>query len=195
MFSGNKTPELCGSKMSVVDSRSTGFPAVKYRLQHIKCRFSGRKMPGFRQLDVKFPVVSYLVSNSKISCFRWQGTGFPAKQHRVGIPDVRESGNKMSGSRQKTLTLVLYVAGNLYIIMELAEGGDLLTYLRHGKLRHEQYVSVGPDGTLREQQALMVTDHSELMLFIWHIAKGMSHLESVKVRGEGEEGRSYQSDG
>ena len=66
--------------------------------------------------------------------------------------------------------------------MELAEGGDLLTYLRHGKLRHEQYVSVGPDGTLREQQALMVTDHSELMLFVWHIAKGMCHLESVKVR-------------
>ena len=66
--------------------------------------------------------------------------------------------------------------------MELAEGGDLLTHLRQGKLRHEQYVSVGPDGTLREQKALMVTDHSELMLFAWHIAKGMSHLESLKVR-------------
>ena len=72
--------------------------------------------------------------------------------------------------------------------MELAEGGDLLTYLRHGKLRHEQYVSVGPDGTLREQQALMVTDHSELMLFVWHIAKGMCHLENVKVRTAGADG-------
>ena len=69
--------------------------------------------------------------------------------------------------------------------MELAEGGDLLTHLRQGKLRHEQYVSVGPDGTLREQKALMVTDHSELMLFAWHIAKGMSHLESLKVRRVG----------
>ncbi|XP_070193884.1 fibroblast growth factor receptor 4-like [Littorina saxatilis] len=70
--------------------------------------------------------------------------------------------------------------GSLHIIMELAEQGDLLNYLRQGKLRHEQYVSVGPDGTLREQKALHVTDHYELMLFSWHIAKGMSHLESVK---------------
>ncbi|PVD24076.1 hypothetical protein C0Q70_14546 [Pomacea canaliculata] len=71
-------------------------------------------------------------------------------------------------------------AGNLYIIMELATGGDLLSYLRNQKLRHEQYVSVAPDGTVSEQKVLQVTTHSDLMLFAWHIARGMSHLESVK---------------
>ena len=68
--------------------------------------------------------------------------------------------------------------------MELAQDGDLLTYLRQGNLRHEQYVSVGPDGSLSEQQSVLVTEHSQLMLFAWHIARGMSHLESVKVNGE-----------
>lgn len=65
--------------------------------------------------------------------------------------------------------------------MELATGGDLLSYLRNQKLRHEQYVSVAPDGTVSEQKVLQVTTHSDLMLFAWHIARGMSHLESVKV--------------
>ncbi|KAL8614791.1 hypothetical protein ACOMHN_062834 [Nucella lapillus] len=70
--------------------------------------------------------------------------------------------------------------GVLHIIMELAEDGDLLTYLRQGKGRHEQYVSVGPDGSLREQQTVGVTVHQDLMLFAWHIAKGMTYLESLK---------------
>ncbi|KAK7503438.1 hypothetical protein BaRGS_00005359, partial [Batillaria attramentaria] len=70
--------------------------------------------------------------------------------------------------------------GNLHIIMELAEQGDLLTYLRNRKLWHEQYVSVAKDGTLSMQKAPQVTDHAELMMFAWHIARGMSHLEELK---------------
>lgn len=65
--------------------------------------------------------------------------------------------------------------------MELAEEGDLLTYLRNRKPHHEQYVSVAPDGTLTEQKVLQVTDRADLMLFAWHIARGMSHLENLKV--------------
>ncbi|CAL1533345.1 unnamed protein product [Lymnaea stagnalis] len=67
--------------------------------------------------------------------------------------------------------------GQYCIIMEYADLGDLLTYLKTECAFPLQYVSVGSDGLVVEQSAPKVEDNANLMMFAWQIAKGMRHLE------------------
>ncbi|NP_001232922.1 leucine-rich repeat receptor tyrosine kinase [Aplysia californica] len=67
--------------------------------------------------------------------------------------------------------------GQLCIVMEYAELGDLLSYLKHQCTFPLQYVRVGSDGLVVEQSAPRVEDNASLMVFAWQIAKGMGHLE------------------
>ncbi|BFZ08768.1 hypothetical protein BsWGS_11806 [Bradybaena similaris] len=72
----------------------------------------------------------------------------------------------------------VFYDGQLCIVMEYADLGDLLTYLKTQCAFPLQYVSVGSNGLVVEQSAPKVEDNRNHMMFAWQIAKGMSHLES-----------------
>lgn len=65
--------------------------------------------------------------------------------------------------------------------MEYAEMGNLLSYLKEKSAKLENYVSVSADGAIAEEKSRQITEETELMLFAWQIARGMAHLESLKV--------------
>ncbi|GFR81369.1 receptor protein-tyrosine kinase [Elysia marginata] len=67
--------------------------------------------------------------------------------------------------------------GQLCIVMEYAELGDLLTYLRTDVTSPTQYVRVASNGHVIEQTTPEVQDNALLMMFAWQICKGMKHLE------------------
>ncbi|KAI8782127.1 fibroblast growth factor receptor 2, partial [Biomphalaria glabrata] len=75
----------------------------------------------------------------------------------------------------------VFYEGQCCIIMEYAELGDLLTYLKTECAFPLQYVRVGSDGLMVEQSAPKVEDNANLMMFAWQISKGMGHLEMHRV--------------
>ncbi|XP_071082770.1 uncharacterized protein [Haliotis cracherodii] len=70
--------------------------------------------------------------------------------------------------------------GQMAILMEYAEMGNLLSYLKEKSAKLENYVSVSADGAIAEEKSRQITEETELMLFAWQIARGMAHLESLK---------------
>ncbi|KAH9514308.1 Fibroblast growth factor receptor 2, partial [Bulinus truncatus] len=75
----------------------------------------------------------------------------------------------------------VFFDGQYCIVMEYAELGDLLTYLKTECAFPLQYVRVGSDGLMVEQSAPKVEDNANLMMFAWQISKGMRHLEMHRV--------------
>ena len=62
--------------------------------------------------------------------------------------------------------------------MELAEDGDLKDYLSS---YYEENRSVIQNLDLSEEKSFLWAQCSRLFIFMWHIAKGMAYLSSLKV--------------
>ena len=62
--------------------------------------------------------------------------------------------------------------------MELAEDGDLKNYLRS---YYEANRSVILNLDCSEEKSFLWAQCSQLYIFMWHIAKGMAYLSSLKV--------------
>ena len=67
------------------------------------------------------------------------------------------------------------------LILEYAELGDLLSYLKDKSSKLENYVSISPEGDIAEQEKPNITEEKELMVFAWQIARGMTYVHQQKV--------------
>ncbi|XP_041349618.1 fibroblast growth factor receptor 4-like [Gigantopelta aegis] len=72
------------------------------------------------------------------------------------------------------------LTGQMAIILEYAELGDLLSYLKDKSSKLENYVSISPEGDIAEQEKPNITEEKELMVFAWQIARGMTYVHQQK---------------
>ena len=71
--------------------------------------------------------------------------------------------------------------GKIMIVMEYAKHGNLLSYLKN-KVAQQGYHYVKQEEEIRSSSAEQgVMGEMDLMSFAWQIAKGMNHLENMKV--------------
>ncbi|XP_050412818.1 mast/stem cell growth factor receptor Kit [Patella vulgata] len=124
------------------------------------------------------------------------GSGFDNKTFKVAVKRLRDCASeeditslkqeleqmKLVGRHPNIISLYGFChhKGQTMIIMELAELGDLLTYLKERAANSQSYVSISPEGDISEEETKQITEDRELMAFAWQVAKGMSHIESLK---------------
>ncbi|ESO99524.1 hypothetical protein LOTGIDRAFT_63499, partial [Lottia gigantea] len=128
--------------------------------------------------------------------YAYGGTSFDNKTFKVAVKRIKDTASgdeinslkqeleqmKLIGSHANIISLYGFCKfrGQSMIIMELAELGDLLTYLKEKCSNSHNYVSVSADGNISEEETKQITEDGELMSFAWQVAKGMSHMESLK---------------